>query len=252
MGYDLTKNLVALRDQFNEYFPTRSKESDGWIGDTAHQSGKSGHNPDLTGNAEYKDGDSLDEVRAIDVTTNLNCSDPKVTMETVVQHLVKYGQNGGYLPLRYIIFNKRIWQKNSEPPWKQQAYTQSDPHTGHAHFSGDYSQSADSNVFNYRFGDIPMALTSDDKNWLKTTMAQIAGEALDVRMDDINRAVNQTKVPGTNTPGSDYLRTHDQLAMDVWQAVVMGMLGGNNPLPSQSMLNQLKNMLTEVLERIPK
>lgn len=142
MGYVLTVGLTTVRGEFNAVFPKRDKASDGWIGDTRHQSGVSGHNPDRTGRAEYKDGDSLDEVRAIDVDKDLrDASGRKVTMETVVQYLVKRARSGAYVPFRYIIFNRRIWSRSDG--WKTREYTGANAHDQHAHFSGDYTQTAD-------------------------------------------------------------------------------------------------------------
>ena len=97
----LTIGLQTVRAEFNTVFPKRDKASDGWIGDQRHQSGVSGHNPDRTGRAEYKDGDSLDEVRAIDVDKDLrDASGRKVTMEQVVQYLIKRARSGVYVPAK--------------------------------------------------------------------------------------------------------------------------------------------------------
>jgi hypothetical protein len=138
----LTIGLQTVRAEFNTVFPKRDKASDGWIGDQAHQSGTSGHNPDKSGRAEYKDGDSLDEVRAIDVDKDLrDASGRKVTMETLVQYLVKRARAGTYVPFRYLIFNGRIWSRSDG--WKTRTYTGANKHDQHLHLSGDYTQTAD-------------------------------------------------------------------------------------------------------------
>lgn len=139
----LTIGLQTVRAEFNTVFPLRDKTTDGWIGNQAHQVSTSGHNPDRTGLAEYKDGDALDEVRAIDVDKDLrDASGLGVTMEQVVQYLIKFARAGGYLPFRYLIFNGRIWRKSTG--WKTETYTGSNKHTEHLHASGDYTQTADS------------------------------------------------------------------------------------------------------------
>lgn len=138
MAWVLTVGLTTVTAEFNEVFPGRDKTSDGSIGDQAHQGSKSGHNPDRTGNAEYKDGDSLDEVRAKDLDKDLRST---VTMEQVVQYLVRRARSGAYVPFRYLIYNGRIWSRSDG--WQTRTYTGSNKHTQHLHLSGDYTQTAD-------------------------------------------------------------------------------------------------------------
>lgn len=141
MAWVLTKGLTTVRSEFNSAFPGRDKGSDGSVGDLAHQTGSSGHNPDRTGKAEYKDGDSLDEVRAIDVDRDLVPGSSVDYMELVVQYLVKKARAGGYIPFRYIIYKRRIWSRMDG--WQTRSYTGANAHDKHAHFSGDYTQTAD-------------------------------------------------------------------------------------------------------------
>lgn len=171
MAWVLTKNLQAFRDQMNAVFPNRDKTSDGTIGDTAHQAESSGHNPDLTANAEYKDGDSKDEVRALDVDSDTG--DPNVSMEDIVQHLLVLARAGDLWMIRYMIFNRRIWRASNS--WKQEAYTGASPHTEHLHLSGAYSQSADEDTSaDYHLEDL-VAITQADANLIADTLLERDG-----------------------------------------------------------------------------
>lgn len=141
MAWVLTRGLTTVRSEFNAVFPGRDKASDGSVGDLAHQTSSSGHNPDRTGRAEYKDGDSLDEVRAIDVDRDLVPGSGTDWMELVVQYLVRKARAGEYIPFRYIIYKRRIWSRTDG--WQTRTYTGANKHDKHAHFSGGYTQTAD-------------------------------------------------------------------------------------------------------------
>jgi hypothetical protein len=164
----LTRGLDWFRTCVNRRWPKRDKKSDGTIGDLAHQlESASGHNPDKTGKAEWKDGDSLNEVRAFDMDNNLN--EPGTTYEMFIQFLiVELGRKANVLHLvfRYIIYNGRIWAASTG--WKTQTYNGPSKHTEHGHFSGAYTQASDNNTtFDYRLnevGHVAMSLTTDDVN----------------------------------------------------------------------------------------
>lgn len=203
----LTVGLQTIRAEFDTVFPRRSKTSDGWIGDLAHQNeAASGHNPDITGAAEYRDDDALNEVRAIDVTKDLNdASSRAVTMERVVQYLVGRGRAGIWLPLAYIIYNRRIWAASWG--WTEREYTGPNPHDKHAHLSGGYSQAAD----NWR-GSLGLAtltggtvLDQTDKDWMlanlqSAVVAKVAskiGDDMQVPASGIYKGLVRRAAEGT-------------------------------------------------------
>lgn len=151
MAWVLTKGLSAFRDELNAVFPGRDKTTDGSIGDQSHaNSSSSGHNPDRTGNAEFKDGDSLDEVRAIDIDRDLVPGSSTDWMLVLIRWLIEGMRAGRWkvVPFRYIIYRPAgssvtyIWHVNTG--WGSRVYTGSNIHDKHAHFSGGWSAAADS------------------------------------------------------------------------------------------------------------
>ena len=121
----LSKAGVQLREQFDDSFPTRSRASDGWIGDARHSKIASDHSPDENG-----------WVRALDITARL-FDEETDTMSDVVEQLRKAARKDGRLA--YIIYNKRICSPRTL--WRWRPYRGANPHTRHAHFS--FKKSAD-------------------------------------------------------------------------------------------------------------
>jgi hypothetical protein len=165
-GWILVPCLVKLRSEFNEIAPNRDKASDGSVGDLAHQNSQSDHNPDETGNVPIRDADSTNEVHAIDVDRDLRT--PGLDMEAVVQFLLARCRGGQEGRLRYIIFNRRIWSASNG--WRQQAYTGSNPHDHHAHFSASYKTAHEASTASWHLEDIPVALTDADKSFITSTV----------------------------------------------------------------------------------
>lgn len=126
MSYRLTPPLVRLRDEINAAYPGRSKISDGWIGDLAHQARKSDHNPDANG-----------VVHAIDVTqwdpgSPLNPNDD--VAEAVAEHLRRTKDPR----IKYVIWRGRMFSSYASggvAPWTWRPYTGPNGHFHHVHVS---------------------------------------------------------------------------------------------------------------------
>lgn len=127
--------LVALRTEFNFLAPARDRASDGSIGDSAHASSSSDHNPDETAKTPYEDADSRNEVHAIDVDADLRKSG--WTMAKAVEVIVTRHRIGADDRLQNVIYNRRIWSRSWG--WTARTYTGSNPHDKHAHFSSRYT-----------------------------------------------------------------------------------------------------------------
>jgi hypothetical protein len=124
---------ISLRAAINTIAPTRDKSLDGSIGDPAHASGVSGHNPDDTAGvtAERSDADSIPEVRAIDVDKDLR--QPGLTMLKIIQAILASPVERARLI--YIIFNGVIWSASNG--WASREYNGPNSHSEHAHYSGN-------------------------------------------------------------------------------------------------------------------
>lgn len=125
MAWSLAPSLAAARDEANIIAPDRSRISDGTIGDAAHASRKSGHNPG-----------ARDLVHALDLT-----HDP-------VNHFDCHEMTRRVIERRdprvlLIIWNDTIWRSYSRPKtasrpylpeWMPEEYTGTNEHRHHAHF----------------------------------------------------------------------------------------------------------------------
>ncbi|GAA0494688.1 hypothetical protein Ade02nite_19900 [Paractinoplanes deccanensis] len=180
--------LVKLRSEFNTAAPNRDKASDGTIGDTAHAAGgNSDHLPDEHYAAlRNKDTDATPEVHAIDVDSDLR--QPGLTMEIVVQRILKRCRSGAEKRLRYIIWNRRIWEASNG--WQQRPYQGSNPHDHHAHFSASYTTALEASTASWQIGAPAVAtLDADDKTWLSAEIKkQVKACIADFWVYDIGKA----------------------------------------------------------------
>lgn len=119
MAWRLAKSLETLRKQINDAAPTRSKASDGTVGDDAHASRSSDHNPWV------KDG-PVGVVTALDIT-----HDPRSGVDcAAIAEALRASDDPR---LKYIIWNRRIWTPTKSAQWR--VYSGVNPHDRHVHVS---------------------------------------------------------------------------------------------------------------------
>lgn len=119
MSWRVARSLETLLSQFNATYPRRSKASDGSIGDAAHASRTSDHNPWF--------GPGI--VTARDFT-----HDPAngMDIDRLTDELAASRDNR----IKYIIANAYILDSRpGNSPWKWVKYNGSNPHTKHFHLS---------------------------------------------------------------------------------------------------------------------
>lgn len=111
----IARSLAQLRDEVNAAFPNRSKKSDGWLGDPAHASRASRHNPNNAG-----------VVCALDIT-----HDPGkgCDIHAIARRLVQRPHPN----LEYVISNGQVAKRSNGFRWAK--YSGSNPHAQHAHFA---------------------------------------------------------------------------------------------------------------------
>lgn len=131
----LAVNLATLRREIDAHWPRRDRESDGWIGDAAHQARRSDHNPDPRG-----------VVHAIDV--DRDGIDPKLVVRCAI----------GHPTVEYVIFDRTIWSRRAG--FQPRRYTGDNPHTGHVHVSGRYGAEFEDNRAPWGVATAPVPVAS--------------------------------------------------------------------------------------------
>ncbi|MEV6345279.1 hypothetical protein [Actinoplanes sp. NPDC051851] len=170
--------LVTLRTEFNRLAPDRDHASDGSIGDAAHASSSSDHNPDETGATPYEDADAKNEVHAIDVDSDLRRSG--WTMKRAVDVIVGRHRAGKDDRLQNVIYNRKIASRSWGWTWRD--YDGSSPHTEHAHFSARYTTAQESDTS-------PWGLLEEDDDMDQATFTKYLENAL--KDGDVRRLMTQ-------------------------------------------------------------
>ena len=122
MAWRVANSLGRLLAQLNAAYPRRSKISDGAIGDAAHASRSSDHNPwvldGATGIVTARD-------YTHDLASGMDC-------EALYQALIKSRDPR----IKYVIWNRTITSGGKDAsPWVRRSYTGSNPHDKHLHLS---------------------------------------------------------------------------------------------------------------------
>lgn len=135
-GWRLAPALIAMEAEADRIAPRRRRTSDGSIGDQAHASRKSDHNP------------SGGFVHALDLSHDpAGGFDAHARAREVARNVT----NGVERRIKYIISNRQIFSRKSDG-WKWRSYTGANGHTQHAHFSIEASGRNDTSPF---FASVP-------------------------------------------------------------------------------------------------
>jgi hypothetical protein len=122
MAWRLAKAIKTLLDQINAENPHRRKDSDGGIGDAAHASRGSDHNPYIVVKGQGV-------VRAFDFT---HAPETGFDAYAFAEMMLKNKDPR----VRYIISNRKIASGKSGPqPWQWRPYSGKNPHNHHTHVS---------------------------------------------------------------------------------------------------------------------
>jgi hypothetical protein len=117
----LCKAGETLRDQVNAKFTDRDKTSDGWVGDSAHASRPSDHNPAAPTGV----------VRAIDLDRDLSGQSKPDIMPYLADQIRECAKKDGRIA--YCIFEGKI--ASSKKSWAWRPYDGVNKHNHHLHIS---------------------------------------------------------------------------------------------------------------------
>jgi hypothetical protein len=144
MAWRLAKSIKTLLDQVNAENPHRRKDSDGGIGDAAHASRGSDHNPYI-----IVKGQGV--VRAFDFT---HAPETGFDAYAFAEMLLKNKDQR----VRYIISNRKIASGKSGPqPWAWRSYSGKNPHNHHTHVSVTEDEAEFDNPKSWNLGGLAQA-----------------------------------------------------------------------------------------------
>ena len=213
MSWYVAASLEQLLGEINASAPGRSKVSDGSIGDPAHSSRESDHNP----------CDCHDAVCARDFT-----HDPAGGFDSYAfaDWLRTRCDNGHEDRVSYIISNRRI--ASPQQDWTWRPYTGSNPHDHHVHVSVDHPSSLFDNPRAWLWEGDDVALTDDDVHRIATAVWGLL--VLDDRTDQSIQAQQLLRRIRTDTYN---------VATTVWNFQIMNDPEGQHQ-PAQRMIRYIR------------
>ena len=132
----LCKAGQQLREQFDDTYPSRLRDSDGWLGDFRHSSRPSDHNPcSKTG-----------IVRATDTDRDVSGKTKPDLMPDIADQIRLYAKRDKSKRIAYVIFAGRI--ASPRLGWRWRTYKGSNPHNHHLHISFTKKGDNDGSFFN--------------------------------------------------------------------------------------------------------
>ena len=174
MSWRVARSLDVLLEEINAAAPARSKVSDGSIGDAAHATRSSDHNPWIT-----YGGQGI--VRARDFTHDpadgLDCNQLAVALAA----LIAVGGHPACRSGAYVIWQRRIYSfDRRHEGWRP--YTGSNPHEAHLHLSvsldpAGFDSTAPWFVMVPKEDDMP--LNDEDKKWIIGAVERAVDQSVD-------------------------------------------------------------------------
>lgn len=185
--------LAVLRAEFNALNPTRDKGADGWIGDAAHQSTTSDHNPRPDG-----------RVLALDIDASGPWPTPfdGLVKGIIARERARWLDPNDVCRLEYVIWNRKIYSRSRD--FAAADYTgTADPHTGHAHFSSRHDLAGSTSTAPWGV-EVDVELTADQIDQIATAVAR---KVWAYPLED----PTSTETPRATKPASSYQRWPDVL-----------------------------------------
>lgn len=118
MAWYLAPSLAQLRSEINARWPGRDHASDGTIGDAAHSSTTSDHNPNSRGSVDAMDID-----------------------EDGVDFAEIFAAIKRHPSARYVIYERELYHRLRG--WRAETYSGTNPHDHHFHLSIDQTQASE-------------------------------------------------------------------------------------------------------------